>query len=178
ARDGGCRRYFFSSSACVYPADKQGEAEVAPLRESDVYPAMPEDGYGWEKLYGARLCRHFHEDYGLATRVARYHNVYGPRGTWEGGRETAPAAVCRKVAEARLSGRNSIEIWGDGEQTRSFLYVDDCLRATRRLMESEVAEPLNVGSDELVTINALVSLVEAIAGVELKRSYRLDAPKG
>lgn len=178
ARDVGCRRYFFSSSACVYPTDRQGQSEVAPLRESDVYPAMPEDGYGWEKLYGERLCRHFHEDYGLATRVARYHNVYGPHGTWEGGRETAPAAICRKVAEASLSGRNSIEIWGDGEQTRSFLYVDDCLGATRRLMESEVAEPLNVGSDELVTINALVSLVEAIAGVELKRSYRLNAPRG
>ena len=151
---------------------------VLPLREEDAYPAMPEDGYGWEKLFSERMCRHFREDFGLTTRVARFHNVYGPHGTWEGGREKAPAAICRKVIQAKLSGSNEIEIWGDGEQTRSFTYIDDCLHGTQALMASDIAEPLNIGSDQLVTINQLVDIVEAIAGVKLRRNYRLDAPKG
>ncbi len=178
ARDCGVERYFYSSSACVYAADKQTSADVVPLKEEDAYPAMPEDGYGWEKLFSERMCRHFREDYGITTRVARYHNVYGPEGSWDGGREKAPAAMCRKVAQAKLSGRHEIEIWGDGTQTRSFMYIDDCLIGTKMLLASDVDEPLNLGSDELVTINGLVSIVEDIAGIELKRSYKLDAPKG
>lgn len=178
AREAGVERFFFSSSACVYTAEKQTSAAVIPLREGDAYPAMPEDGYGWEKLFSERMCRHFFEDFGLVTRVARYHNVYGPFGTYEGGREKAPAAICRKVIEAQLSGSNTIEIWGDGEQTRSFTYIDDCLKGTLRLMESDVSIPLNVGSDQLVTINQLVDIVEEIAGVRLIRRYQLDAPKG
>jgi nucleoside-diphosphate-sugar epimerase len=171
-------RFFFSSSACVYKADKQTSFAVVPLKEEDAYPAMPEDGYGWEKLFSERMCRHFREDYGIETRIARYHNVYGPRGTWDGGREKAPAAICRKVARAKLSGKLDIEIWGTGEQTRSFIYIDECVLGTRRLMASDVREPLNIGSDELVTINQLVDMIEAIAQVKLKRTYRLDAPKG
>jgi len=178
SRRAGVQRYFFSSSACVYAAERQTSAAVTPLRELDAYPAMPEDGYGWEKLFSERMCRHFTEDFGLETRVARYHNVYGPYGTYDGGREKAPAAVCRKVIQAQLSGSNEIEIWGDGEQTRSFTYIDDCLDGTQRLMHSDVREPLNVGSDQLVTINQLVDIVEAIAGVRLRRRYKLDAPKG
>jgi GDP-D-mannose 3', 5'-epimerase len=178
ARDAGCQRYFYSSSACVYAADKQTYADVAPLKESDAYPAMPEDGYGWEKLFGERMCRHFREDFGLQTRVGRYHNVYGPHGTYDGGREKAPAAICRKAIAALLAGSREIEIWGDGEQTRSFMYIDDCLHGTRALMASDVHEPLNIGSDELVTINQLVGIVEEIAGVRFARRYNLDAPKG
>ena len=178
ARQAGVRRFFFSSSACVYAAEKQVTATVTPLREPDAYPAMPEDGYGWEKLFSERMCRHFTEDFGLQTRVARYHNVYGPHGTYDGGREKAPAAVCRKVIAAQLSGSREIEIWGDGEQTRSFTYIDDCLHGTLALMASDITEPLNVGSDQLVTINQLVDIVEGIAGVKLRRNYRLDAPKG
>jgi len=178
ARNAGTERFFFSSSACVYAAEKQTSADVQPLSEGDAYPAMPEDGYGWEKLFSERMCRHFTEDFGLITRVARYHNVYGPHGTFDGGREKAPAAICRKVIKAQLSGSGEIEIWGDGEQTRSFTYIDDCLEGTLRLMESGVAEPLNVGSDQLVTINRLVDIVENVAGVKLKRRYKLDAPKG
>jgi nucleoside-diphosphate-sugar epimerase len=178
ARQAGAQRYFFSSSACVYAAEKQTNAAVTPLREDDAYPAMPEDGYGWEKLFSERMCRHFSEDFGLETRVARYHNVYGPYGTYDGGREKAPAAVCRKVIQALLSGSGDIESWGDGEQTRSFTYIDDCVTGTLRLMHSDVAEPLNIGSDQLVTINQLVDIVERIAGVQLKRRYKLDAPKG
>ena len=178
ARDLGVERYFYSSSACVYAADKQTRPDVAALRESDAYPAMPEDGYGWEKLFSERMCRHFSEDFGIVTRVARYHNVYGPYGTYEGGREKAPAAVCRKVANAVLSGQHEIEIWGDGEQTRSFTYIDDCLYGTRAIMESEIEEPINLGSSEMVTINQLVDIVEEIAGVELTRSYDLSAPRG
>jgi GDP-D-mannose 3',5'-epimerase len=174
----GVRRFFYSSSACVYAADKQTTAAVTPLREADAYPAMPEDGYGWEKLFSERMCRHFTEDFGIETRVARYHNVYGPYGTYDGGREKAPAAVCRKVIQAQLSGSGEIEIWGDGEQTRSFTYIDDCVSGTVRLMHSDVREPLNIGSDQLVTINQLVDIVELIAGVRLKRRYKLDAPKG
>ena len=178
AHERGVERYFFSSSACVYAADKQTSTDVLPLREADAYPAMPEDGYGWEKLFSERMCRHFTEDFGLATRVARYHNVYGPQGTYDGGREKAPAAICRKVIQAKLSGNHEIEIWGDGEQTRSFMYVDDCVYGTRTLMESNVTEPLNVGSAHLVTINELVSIVEGIAGLKLERRYKLDAPQG
>jgi len=172
------QRIFFSSSACVYNADKQRSADVTPLREEDAYPAMPEDGYGWEKLFSERMYRHFREDFGLETRVARFHNVYGPMGAWEGGREKAPAAICRKVAEACVLGRNTIEIWGDGTQTRSFMYIDDCIGGIDRLMHSPVTEPLNVGSSELVTINQLVDLVEKVADVKLRRRYKLDAPKG
>jgi nucleoside-diphosphate-sugar epimerase len=178
AREAGVKRFFYSSSACVYAAEKQTSTAVVPLKEADSYPAMPEDGYGWEKLFSERMCRHFTEDFGLATRVARYHNVYGPLGTYDGGREKAPAAICRKVIAARISGSNEIEIWGDGEQTRSFMYIDDCLAGTLGIMASDVAEPLNLGSDELVTINQLVDIVEDIAGVKLKRKYKLDAPKG
>jgi nucleoside-diphosphate-sugar epimerase len=178
ARDASVERFFFSSSACVYAADRQTTPDVVPLRESDAYPAMPEDGYGWEKLFGERMCRHFQEDFGLAARIARYHNVYGPYGTYDGGREKAPAAICRKVIQAQLSGSGTIEIWGDGEQTRSFTYIDDCLEGTLRLMASDVDEPLNVGSDQLVTINQLVDTAERIAGITLTRQYKLDAPKG
>ena len=151
---------------------------VAPLKEADAYPAMPEDGYGWEKLFSERMCRHFREDFGVQTRVARYHNVYGPHGTWTGGREKAPAAICRKVIEAKLSGRHEIEIWGSGNQTRSFMYIDDCLKGTQMIMASDIEEPLNLGSDESVTINQLVDIVEEIAGITLKRTLRSRAPKG
>jgi GDP-D-mannose 3', 5'-epimerase len=178
ARDKGVERFFYSSSACVYNGEKQTNPDVVALKESDAYPALPEDGYGWEKLFSERMCRHFEEDYGLQSRVARYHNVYGPLGTWTGGREKAPAAICRKVIEAKHSGSNQIEIWGDGKQTRSFMYIDDCTLGTRMIAESEIHEPLNLGSNELVTINQLVDIVESIAGVRLKRNYKLDAPKG
>lgn len=178
ARAAGTERFFFASSACVYAADKQTTAEVPGLREEDAYPAMPEDGYGWEKLFSERMCRHFAEDFGLVCRVARYHNVYGPHGTWDGGREKAPAAICRKVIQAVRSGRHAIEIWGDGEQTRSFMYIDDCIDGTLRLTASAVDEPLNIGSDEQVSINQLVDIAEQIAGVRLQRHYKLDAPKG
>jgi nucleoside-diphosphate-sugar epimerase len=178
ARQAGVQRFFYSSSACVYAAGKQESPEVEPLRECDAYPAMPEDGYGWEKLFSERMCRHFYEDFGLETRVARYHNVYGPQGSYDGGREKAPAAICRKVAAAVLHGTREIEIWGDGEQTRSFTYIDDCVEGTLRLTTSDVREPLNVGSEQLVTINELVDLVEGIAGVTLRRNYNLTAPQG
>ena len=178
ARDKGVERFFYSSSACVYNGEKQTNPNVVALKESDAYPALPEDGYGWEKLFSERMCRHFEEDYGLECRVARYHNVYGPLGTWTGGREKAPAAICRKVIEAKHSGSNQIEIWGDGKQTRSFMYIDDCTLGTRLIAESDIREPLNLGSDELVTINQLVDLAEEIAGVKLKRNYNLSAPRG
>jgi GDP-D-mannose 3', 5'-epimerase len=177
-REAGVERLFYSSSACVYNGDKQKNADVVPLKEEDAYPAMPEDGYGWEKLFSERMCRHFREDFGMATRMARYHNVYGPLGTWDGGREKAPAAVCRKVIQAKLSGKHEIEIWGDGNQTRSFMYIDDCLKGTQMFLEGDVLEPLNLGSDEIVTINGLVDIVEDIAGIKLKRHYNLSAPKG
>ncbi len=178
ARDAGASRYFYASSACVYNAEKQQSSNVTPLKESDAYPALPEDGYGWEKLFSERMCRHFQEDFGLTTRVARFHNVYGPDGTWEGGREKAPAAICRKVLEAVQLGVHSIEIWGDGTQTRSFMYIDDCLHGIDLIMHSDITQPINLGSNELVTINDLVSLVESIANVQLDRRYLLDAPKG
>jgi len=178
ASEGGVERFFYASSACVYNGDKQKDAHVTPLKEEDAYPALPEDGYGWEKLFSERMCRHFDEDFGLVSRVARYHNVYGPLGTYDGGREKAPAAICRKVIEAKHSGKNEIEIWGDGSQTRSFMYIDDCVTGTKRIVESDIREPVNLGSSELVTINQLVDMVEEIAGVKLKRSYNLSAPKG
>jgi nucleoside-diphosphate-sugar epimerase len=178
AREASAKRFFYSSSACVYNADKQRDANVVPLKEEDAYPAMPEDGYGWEKLFSERMCRHFREDFGVHTRVARFHNVYGPHGTWEGGREKAPAAICRKVIRAKLAGEPTIEIWGDGNQTRSFQYIDDCLYGIDRIMHSEILEPINLGSSELVTINQLVDIVEDIAGIKLKRRYDLSAPKG
>jgi nucleoside-diphosphate-sugar epimerase len=171
-------RFFFLSSACVYNADKQRDANVVPLRESDAYPALAEDGYGWEKLFSERMCRHFEEDFKLQCRVARYHNVYGPLGTWNGGREKAPAAICRKVLEAKLAGGDEIEIWGDGNQTRSFMYIDDCIEGTKLTMESDIHQPINLGSSEMVTINQLVDLAEDFAGVKLKRRYNLNAPKG
>src|SRR5712671_3158131 len=178
AKDAGVKRFFYASSACVYAADKQTDPNVTALKEADAYPAMPEDGYGWEKLFSERMCRHFREDFGLQTRVARYHNVYGPHGTYDGGREKAPAAVCRKVIKAVLAGDHEIEIWGNGQQTRSFMYIDDCLDGTIKLAHSDIIQPLNIGSDELVSINRLVDIVEKFAGVKLKRSYKLDAPKG
>jgi GDP-D-mannose 3', 5'-epimerase len=178
AKDQGVKRFFYSSSACVYNAEKQTNPDVVALKEEDAYPAMAEDGYGWEKLFSERMCRHFEEDFGLQCRVARFHNVYGPYGTWTGGREKAPAAICRKVIQAKLSGSHQIEIWGDGLQTRSFMYIDDCTKGVRAILESEIHEPVNLGSNELVTINQLVDIVEEIAGVELKRNYNLSAPKG
>ncbi|MEN9674837.1 MAG: hypothetical protein RIS76_733 [Verrucomicrobiota bacterium] len=178
ARDLGIQRYFYASSACVYNADKQRDANVTALKEADAYPALPEDGYGWEKLFSERMCRHFREDFGILTRMARYHNVYGPFGTYDGGREKAPAATCRKVITAKLTGKHEIEIWGDGHQTRSFMYIDDCIKGTQMLTASDFVEPINVGSSELVSINQLVDIVEEIAGVKLARTYNLKAPKG
>jgi nucleoside-diphosphate-sugar epimerase len=178
AHDSGVERFFYSSSACVYNQEKQKSEDVVPLKESDAYPADAEDGYGWEKLFTERMCRHFREDFGVVTRVARFHNVYGPHGTWEGGREKAPAALCRKVIHAMATGSHDIEIWGDGKQTRSFMYIDDCLKGVDLLMNSDVIEPINIGSNELVTINQLLDIVEEIGGVKLNRHYKLDAPKG
>ena len=178
ANEAEIERYFFASSACVYNAEKQKDANVVALKEEDAYPALAEDGYGWEKLFSERMCRHFREDYGLTTRVARYHNVYGPHGTYTGGREKAPAAICRKVIEAKLSGNHEIEIWGDGNQTRSFMYIDDCVKGTQMIMDSDILEPINLGSSELVTINQLVDITEEVAGIEVKRRYNLSAPKG
>ncbi len=174
----GVERFFYSSSACVYNADKQRDTANPGLKEEDAYPAMPEDGYGWEKLFSERMCRHFREDFGLYTRVARFHNVYGPHGTWDGGREKAPAAICRKVIAAKVSGRHEILIWGSGQQTRSFMYIDDCLAGVHKIMNSEILEPINLGSSEMVSVNQLVDIVEDIAGIKLKRSYDLSAPKG
>jgi GDP-D-mannose 3',5'-epimerase len=178
AKENRVERLFYSSSACVYAAHRQIDPDVTALREEDAYPAEPEDGYGWEKLFSERMARHFREDYALETRVARYHNVYGPNGTYAGGREKAPAAICRKVIEAKLSGRHEIEIWGDGEQTRSFMYITDCTAGTQAILESDIVDPINLGSSELVSINKLVSIVEAIAGLKLKRKYNLTAPQG
>ncbi|MBC7773608.1 MAG: NAD-dependent epimerase/dehydratase family protein [Pyrinomonadaceae bacterium] len=178
AQEAGVDRFFYSSSACVYNADKQKDPNIVALKEVDAYPALPEDGYGWEKLFSERMCRHFREDFGLNTRVARFHNVYGPFGTWEGGREKAPAAICRKVIAAKVSGKHEIEIWGDGTQTRSFMYVDDCVNGINRITHSDILEPVNLGSSELVSINQLVDIAEEIAGITLKRSYKLDAPRG
>lgn len=178
AVDQKINRFFYASSACVYNADKQKSEDVVPLKEEDAYPAMPEDGYGWEKLFSERMCRHFREDYNLYTRVARFHNVYGPHGTWDGGREKAPAAICRKVIQAKETGADEIEIWGDGKQTRSFMYIDDCIKGILAITDSNILEPINLGSDELVTIDGLTEMVEEIAGVELTHDYNLSAPKG
>lgn len=178
AQESHVSRFFYASSACVYNAEKQSTPNVIALKEGDAYPAMPEDGYGWEKLFSERMCRHFEEDFGIVCRVARYHNVYGPHGTWTGGKEKAPAAICRKVIEAKMKGSNEINIWGDGEQTRSFMYIDDCIEGTQMIMNSDITEPINLGSSELVTINQLVDIVEEIAGVQLKRRYDLSAPTG
>lgn len=171
-------RYFYSSSACVYNQDRQASPEVKALKEEYAYPAMPEDGYGWEKLFSERMCRHFLEDFGFETRVARLHNVYGEKGTWRGGREKAPAAICRKVAEAVVSGNRKISIWGDGNQTRSFTYITDAITGIRLIMDGTTSDPINVGSSELVTVNQLVSIVEKIASVQLERAYDLSAPQG
>lgn len=171
--------FFYASSACIYPDRLQVDADVAPLKESDAYPAMPEDGYGWEKLFSERMCRHFMEDYGFDIRVARFHNVYGPYGTYDGGREKAPAAICRKIIEIESDkNSNEIEIWGDGEQTRSFMYIDDCITGIQKLCSSDCFYPINLGSNELVSINELVDIVESIAGISVKRSYDLTKPKG
>jgi GDP-D-mannose 3', 5'-epimerase len=178
AVDAGVKRFFYSSSACVYNADKQKTFEAPSLKEEDAYPALAEDGYGWEKLFSERMCRHFREDFGFYTRVARFHNVYGPWGTWYGGREKAPAAICRKVIEAKVSGKHDIEIWGTGNQTRSFMFIDDCIKGIDMIMKSEITEPINLGSSEAVTINQLVDLAEDFAGIKLKRHYDLTAPKG
>ena len=174
----GVRRFFYSSSACVYNGDKQKTFEAPSLREEDAYPALAEDGYGWEKLFSERMCRHFREDFGLQTRVARFHNVYGPWGTWYSGREKAPAAICRKVVEAKVSGKREIDIWGSGNQTRSFMFIDDCLKGVDLIMNSDILEPINLGSSEAVTINQLVDMAEEIAGTKLKRKYDLSSPKG
>ncbi|MBK8881138.1 MAG: NAD-dependent epimerase/dehydratase family protein [Bacteroidales bacterium] len=178
SKDCGIDRFFYASSACVYNATKQTDPANPGLREADAYPAMAEDGYGWEKLFGERMCRHFSEDFGLITRVARFHNVYGPYGTYDGGREKAPAAMCRKVIEAGITGNREIVIWGDGLQTRSFMYIDDCIKGIIDIMYSNIDEPLNLGSSEMVSINGLVDIVEEIAGIKLERKYDLDAPKG
>jgi nucleoside-diphosphate-sugar epimerase len=174
----GARRFFYSSSACVYNGDKQKDPANPGLKEEDAYPALAEDGYGWEKLFSERMCRHFREDFGLYTRLARFHNVYGPHGTWDGGREKAPAAICRKVIAARRSGKHEIDIWGTGNQTRSFMYIDDCLKGIQMIMDSDILEPINLGSSEMVSINQLVDIVEDIGGVKLRRTYDPGAPKG
>ncbi|MDT4919034.1 MAG: GDP-D-mannose 3, 5-epimerase [Pseudonocardiales bacterium] len=178
AKEAGVDRYFYSSSACVYAAEHQTSPDVVALREEDAYPAMPEDGYGWEKLFSERMARHFLEDFGMLTRVARFHNIYGEYGTYEGGREKAPAAICRKVATAAITGDHSIEIWGDGKQTRTFTYIADCVKGSRMITDGDYSEPVNLGSDELVTINQMVDIVEQIAGVTLERNYNLSAPQG
>ena len=177
ARINGVKRYFYTSSACVYPEYKQTEANVVPLKEEDAYPAMPQDAYGWEKLIMERLCTHYREDYGIETRIVRFHNIFGPKGTWDGGREKAPAAMCRKVAIAKLTGKHEIEMWGDGEQTRSFCYIDDTLEGIYRLMRSEYHFPLNLGSDRMVTINELASIVAKIAGIDITIKH-IEGPMG
>jgi len=172
------KKYFFSSSACVYNADKQNSNFIEGLKESDAYPAMPEDGYGWEKLFSERMCRHFTEDFGLETRVARFHNVYGPLGTYDGGREKAPAALCRKVIEAKLNKKSSIDVWGDGEQTRSFMFIKDCIIGSKMLFESSERSVLNIGSEEQVSINQMIKLIEEISDYKVNKNYQLDKPKG
>ena len=178
-KESKAQRYFFSSSACAYNKDKQQDVFIDGLKEEDAYPANPEDGYGWEKLFSERMCRHFQEDYGLEVRIARYHNIYGPYGTYDGGREKAPAALCRKVIEAKKNNDDTIDVWGDGEQTRTFLYVDECVEGTLRLFESDYSEPVNIGSDEQVSINQMIGIIEEISGgSKFKKNYQLDKPKG
>jgi len=170
------QRYLYTSSACIYPGYLQKVVDVTPLKEEDAYPADPEDGYGWEKLFSERQCRHYHEEYGLETRVVRFHNIFGPLGTYEGGREKSPAAICRKVA---LAGQDDeVEVWGDGEQTRSYCYIDDCVEGLHRLMQSDYREPLNLGQDRMISINQLVDIVAAIAGKRIRKRYDLTAPQG
>jgi nucleoside-diphosphate-sugar epimerase len=177
ARVNGVSRYLYTSSACIYPEYKQTETNVVPLKEDDAYPAMPQDAYGWEKLITERMCMHYREEYGIATRTVRFHNIFGPLGTWTGGREKAPAAMCRKIALAKLEGEDTIEIWGDGEQTRSFCYIDDCLEGIYRLMNSDYAEPLNLGQDRLVTINQLADIVADAAGISIGKKH-VPGPQG
>jgi nucleoside-diphosphate-sugar epimerase len=177
ARLNNVERYLYTSSACIYPEHLQENINVKPLREEDAYPAMPQDAYGWEKLVSERLCMHYREDYGIETRTVRFHNIFGEKGTWEGGREKAPAAMCRKIAEAKLKGKTEIEIWGDGEQTRSFCYINDCVEGIYRLMRSDYAEPLNLGQDRMVTINQLADIIAAIAGVKILKKH-IDGPQG
>jgi len=177
ARENNVKRYLYTSSACIYPEHLQEFANVTPLREEDAYPAYPQDAYGWEKLISERLCMHYREDYGIETRTVRFHNIFGERGTWEGGREKAPAAMCRKVAEAKLSGNHEIEIWGDGEQTRSFCYIDDCVEGIHRLMRSDYHEPLNLGQDRMITINQLADIVANIAGLPIAKKH-VEGPQG
>jgi GDP-D-mannose 3',5'-epimerase len=178
-KESGVQRYFFSSSACAYNTTKQEDVFIKGLKEEDAYPANPEDGYGWEKLFSERMCRHFMEDYGIQVRVGRYHNIYGPYGTYDGGREKAPAALCRKVINAKKKNENKIEVWGDGKQTRTFLYIDDCIEGTLRLFESDYSDPVNIGSDEQVSINQMIEIIESISGIEkLEKIYQLDKPKG
>lgn len=177
ARINGVKRYLYTSSACVYPEYRQMETEVAPLKEEDTYPAQPQDAYGWEKLIAERLCMHYREDYGMETRIVRFHNIFGPLGTWEGGREKAPAALCRKVAITKLSGNPEVEIWGDGDQTRSFCYIDDCVTGLYKLMQSAYPYPLNLGQDRLVTINQLVDMIGEIAGIRINKKH-VPGPQG
>ena len=178
-KEDGIKKYFFSSSACAYNTAKQKNVFIEGLKEDDAYPADPEDGYGWEKLFSERMCRHFMEDYGIQVRVARYHNIYGPYGTYDGGREKAPAALCRKIIKAKKDNKNKIEVWGDGKQTRSFLYIDDCVEGTLRLFESDYSEPINIGSDEQVSINQMIKIIEDISGIKkMEKVYQLDKPKG
>jgi len=177
ARQNGVKRYVYSSSACIYPQYRQREASVTPLKEEDSMPADPEDGYGWEKLVTEKLCGYYRHDFGLETHVVRFHNIYGPKGTWDGGREKAPAALCRKIAAAKLAGSREIEIWGDGEQTRSFCYIDDCTTGLEKLMRSDYGEPLNLGQDRLISINALADLIASIAGVAVVRKH-VAGPQG
>ncbi len=177
ARINKVQRYLYTSSACIYPEYLQEKTDIQPLKEEDAYPAMPQDGYGWEKLVSERLCMHYREDYGMETRIVRFHNIFGAKGTWEGGREKAPAAMCRKIAEAKLNGNSEIEIWGDGEQTRSFCHIDDCLEGIYRLMRSDFHDPLNLGQDRMVTINELAEIVADIAGVEISKKH-IDGPQG
>ena len=177
ARENGVKRYLYSSSACVYPEFKQTSTDVVPLKEEDAYPAQPQDAYGWEKLITERLCAHYREDYGIQTRIVRFHNIFGPLGTWEGGREKAPAAMCRKIAVAKLSGNQEIEIWGDGKQTRSFCYIDDCVTGIFKLMRSEYPFPLNLGQDRMVTIDELADLVANAAGIKIRKKH-IDGPQG
>ena len=172
------KKYFFSSSACAYNTQLQKDPSINGLKETDAYPAMPEDGYGWEKLFSERMCRHFTEDYGIDTKVARFHNIYGPMGTYDGGREKAPAAICRKIAIAKMKNEEIIDVWGDGKQTRSFLYIDDCIDAVVQLFNSNINDPINIGSEEQVSINEMIQYVEEISGHKVEKNYQLDKPKG
>ena len=178
AKENKSKKYFFSSSACVYNGSKQNQTFIEGLKETDAYPADPEDGYGWEKLFSERMCRHFTEDFGLETRVVRYHNIYGPLGTFDGGREKAPAALCRKIINAKKKNDNKIDVWGDGEQTRSFLYIDDCIKGTLDVFNSDSSEVYNIGSEEQVSINQMITMIEEIADFNVKKNYQLDKPKG